>query len=57
MRNGEVPPHWSTLVTISAQQVTDEDFDLATTWANDYIRGNPVSISENELTLPEVSLI
>ncbi len=46
MRNGEVPPHWSKLVTTSAQQVTDEDFNLATTWANDYIEGKPTSLSE-----------
>ena len=37
MRDGAVPPHWSELVKHSAELVTDEAFNIATTWANSYI--------------------
>jgi hypothetical protein len=46
MRNGEIPPHWSALVQQSAELATDEEFDLATTWANNYIANDAVSINE-----------
>ena len=37
MKNGEVPEFWSDLVQKSSASCTNEDFDLATTWANDFI--------------------
>jgi hypothetical protein len=46
MNNGEVPPHWSDLVKCSIELATDEEFNLATSWANDYINDNPVSVDE-----------
>jgi hypothetical protein len=46
MRNGEIPPHWSELVKRAAVLATDEDFDLATSWANDFIANNPVAVNE-----------
>jgi hypothetical protein len=46
MKNGEVPPHWSDLVKKSAELATDEDFDAATNWANEYISGHPTAINE-----------
>jgi hypothetical protein len=46
MRNGEIPPHWSDLVKCSVELTTDEDFDLAMSWANSYINSKPVSIDE-----------
>ena len=50
MRNGEVPSHWSQLVTCSAELTTEADFDLATTWANSYILSNPISIAEEGIS-------
>ncbi len=46
MTSGEVPPHWAELVKTSANLATDDDFDLATSWANDYISGKPTAINE-----------
>lgn len=46
MKNGEVPPHWSDLVKQSTELATDEDFDLATTWANDFINDQATSVAE-----------
>jgi hypothetical protein len=48
MRNGEVPPNWSDLVRHSATLATDEDFDLATTWANNFIDGKATAINEED---------
>jgi len=50
MRSGEVPPHWSELVAKSAELATDEDFDLATTWANDYIAGRVTRLNEEDVS-------
>ena len=50
MRNGEIPPHWTDLVRCSAELATDDDFDLATSWANDFIANTPVSIAEEGVT-------
>ena len=50
MRNGEIPPHWSQLVTSAAELVTDEEFDLATSWANDFITNKGVAVDEEDNT-------
>ena len=46
MQNGEIPPHWSELVNCASVLATDEDFDLATSWANDFISNNPVAVNK-----------
>ena len=51
MLNGEVPPHWSDLVKRSAELVTDEEFNLATTWAQNFIGGKSTSIDEEDETV------
>ena len=48
MRNGEVPPHWKDLVQHSAELVSEDEFDLATTWANDYISNKAAAINEED---------
>ena len=48
MKNGEVPPHWKDLVEHSAEIVSDEEFDLATTWANEYLNNSSSAVTENE---------
>ena len=51
MRSGEIPPHWSELVAKSAELATDEDFDLATTWANeDNIAGRVTRLNEEDVS-------
>ena len=50
MRNGEIPPHWTELVHCSAELATDEEFDLATSWANDFIANKPVSVAEEDVS-------
>ena len=49
MRDGEVPPHWSELVQHSAELVTNEEFDLATTWANSYIDNDTEAALDEEV--------
>ena len=46
LSNGEIPPHWSDLVSRSAQLVTSEEFDLATSWAHNFINGKSVAFDE-----------
>ena len=46
MQNGEIPPHWNELVRCASVLATDENFDLATSWANDFIANNPVAVNE-----------
>jgi hypothetical protein len=46
MRNGEIPNHWSELVKCSAELATDEEFDLATSWANDFIANKSILVAE-----------
>ena len=48
MRNGEIPSHWSQLCKQSAQLVTAEDFNLATTWAQNFISGKSTAIDEED---------
>lgn len=48
MRNGEIPPHWTELVWKSAELATPEEFNLATSWANNYIANDPVSVDEED---------
>lgn len=48
MTEGTIPPHWEQLVTKSAQLASDEDFDLATSWANDFIAGKATSVAEED---------
>jgi hypothetical protein len=56
MNNGEIPPHWSDLVQHSTELATDEAFDLATTWANDYIAGRPTAINEEDIEASHIAL-
>jgi hypothetical protein len=46
MQSGEIPPLWTELVQKSAELVTDVEFDLATTWANNHIAGLPTAVNE-----------
>jgi hypothetical protein len=48
MNNGEVPALWSDLVQKSSASCTDEDFDLATSWANDFINASVMSVTEED---------
>ena len=45
---GRSPPHWSDLVKQSVDLSTDATFDLATTWANDFINDRVVSVAEED---------
>ena len=33
MKNGEIPPHWTDLVEYNSEIATDDNIDLANTWA------------------------
>ena len=48
MDNGEIPAFWSDLVQRSTEDSTDAAFDLATTWANDFITARPTSVAEED---------
>ena len=48
MRDGEVPPHWRDLVQHSAEVVSGDDFDLATTWANAYLNNEATTVNEED---------
>ena len=37
LRSGTIPPEWTQLCKQSMPFATESDFDLATTWANEYI--------------------
>ena len=56
MRSGEIPPHWSKLVESSAELTTDEEFNLATSWANSYIANEAVSINEEGVSDSAIAL-
>ena len=48
MRNGEIPPHWRDLVKHSAEIVSDDNFDLATTWANEFLGNKASAVNEED---------
>ena len=56
MRDGQIPPNWSDLVKHSAELATSEHFDLATSWANNYIANNPVLVAEEDGNADEILL-
>ena len=45
-----MPSHWSDLVKHATQLDTEEDFDLATSWAYGYISNKPVLVDEEDNT-------
>ena len=46
LRSGTIPPQWTQLCKQSMPFATESDFDLATTWANEYISGQVSSIND-----------
>ena len=44
MKNGEISPHWLNIVTNNCESATDENVDLANTWATDesYCEGDQI---------------
>jgi hypothetical protein len=56
MRNGEIPSQWTDLVQRSVEIATDDDFNLATTWANNFLTGNATAIDEEDSTVVGILL-
>ena len=50
MKNGEIPPNWSQLVTASIEVISDDDFNLATASANDYINDKEPLVNEEDMS-------
>ena len=50
MKNGEIPPNWSQLVTASIEVISDDDFNLATASANDYINDKEPLVNEEDIS-------
>ena len=48
MTAGTIPLHWEQLVAKSAEYASDEDFNLATSWANEYIDGELAAVAEED---------
>jgi hypothetical protein len=48
MNNGEIPPHWEQLCKHSCVSASDKNFNLATTWANNFVHGKPTSVDEED---------
>jgi hypothetical protein len=47
LRSGTIPPQWTQLCKQSMPFATESDFDLATTWANEYISGRVTSVRDD----------
>ena len=48
MTSGTIPPHWSILVQKSATVASADDFNIATSWANDYISQRVPAVAEED---------
>ena len=56
MTEGTIPPHWEQLVEKSCELATDEDFDLATSWANDYTDGRVTTVAKEDASAVKGSM-